>query len=95
MFCRSLMVGGFDRDDVRSGFGLSIDVDDFVDRWWCGEFDRDDVRSGFGLSIDIDVLSMLMVMGFERDDDRSGVGLSISLDRLKLENRSKLYPCVR
>jgi hypothetical protein len=27
MFCRSLMVGGFDRDDVRSIFGRSIDVD--------------------------------------------------------------------
>jgi hypothetical protein len=29
MFCRSLVVEGFDRDDVRSGLGLSIDVDDF------------------------------------------------------------------
>ena len=37
LFCRSMMVGGFDRDDVRSIFGLSIDIDDFggfVDRWW-------------------------------------------------------------
>jgi hypothetical protein len=27
MFCRSMMVKGFDRDDVRSGFGFSIDID--------------------------------------------------------------------
>jgi hypothetical protein len=27
MFCRSMVLGGIDRDDVRSGFGLSIDVD--------------------------------------------------------------------
>jgi hypothetical protein len=26
MFCRSLVAGGFDRDDFRSGFGVSIDV---------------------------------------------------------------------
>jgi hypothetical protein len=26
MSCRSQMVVGFDRDDIRSGFGLSIDV---------------------------------------------------------------------
>jgi hypothetical protein len=26
MFCRSLVMRGFDRDDVRSGFGRSIDV---------------------------------------------------------------------
>jgi hypothetical protein len=31
-FLRSLMVGGFDRDDVRSGFGLLIDVAASVDR---------------------------------------------------------------
>jgi hypothetical protein len=29
-FCRSLMVEGFDRGDVRSGFWLSIDVNDFM-----------------------------------------------------------------
>jgi hypothetical protein len=57
MFWRFLVVGGFDRGDVRSGFGLSIDLDVLaID---CGEgFDRDDVRSGFGLSIDVDVLSI-------------------------------------
>jgi hypothetical protein len=51
LFCRSLVVGGFDHDDVRSGFGLSIDmaVLSIIDD---GGFDRDDVRSGFGLSID-------------------------------------------
>jgi hypothetical protein len=27
MYCRSLVVEGFDHDEVRSGFGMSIDVD--------------------------------------------------------------------
>jgi hypothetical protein len=58
VFCRSmLMVDRFDRGDVRSGFGVSIDID-VLSMLMVGGFDRDDVRSGFGLSIDIDVLSI-------------------------------------
>jgi hypothetical protein len=52
--------GGFDRDDVRSGFGLSIDVD-VVSIAGGGGFDRDDVRSGFGLSIDPCCPNVVMV----------------------------------
>jgi hypothetical protein len=50
MLCRSMMVGGFDRDDVRSSFGLSINVD-VLSIAGGGGFDRDDVRAGFRLSI--------------------------------------------
>jgi hypothetical protein len=103
LFCRSLMVGGFDRDDIRSGFGLSIYHCCFCRSLVVGGFDRDDVRSGFEFSIDIDVLSIAGGGGFvgvasalpNRGDVRSGFGLSISLDRLKLKNRAKLCPCVR
>jgi hypothetical protein len=75
MFYRSLMVGGFDRDDERSGFGLSINDDDFMvvlsiaggdfmvvlSIVGGGGFDRCDVRSGFGVSIDPCCLNVGMV----------------------------------
>jgi hypothetical protein len=48
--------GGFDRDDIRSDFRLSIDVD--VLSMLVVGLERDDVRSGFGLSIDVDVMSI-------------------------------------
>jgi hypothetical protein len=54
MFCRSMMVGGFERGDVRSGFWLSIDID-VLEIAGGGGFDCVDDRSGFELSTRLQV----------------------------------------
>jgi hypothetical protein len=57
LFGRSLVVGGLDHDDVRSGFGRSIDIDNLSIADGGDSilviFDR-----AFGLSICVDVLSI-------------------------------------